>query len=74
MKKICIVSDVIGNRDVIHNRKNGFVCKSVEEFVETIYKIQKMDCTQIIEAAYREILSEYNVDCMVRKYIQIYEE
>lgn len=32
MKKFCIVSDVIGNRDVIHSEYNGYVCKAVDEY------------------------------------------
>ena len=26
MKKPCVVSDVIGNHDVIENGRNGFIC------------------------------------------------
>lgn len=36
MKKLCVVSNVIGNRDVIHNGENGHVCDSVEDFVKAI--------------------------------------
>lgn len=39
MKKPCVVSNVIGNRDVIRNDENGFVCDGIEEFEETIRKI-----------------------------------
>ncbi len=36
MSKLCVVSDVIGNRDVIHNGENGFVCKDLWEYVRAI--------------------------------------
>ena len=36
MRKVCVVSNVIGNRDVIHNGENGFVCSDTEEFVKAI--------------------------------------
>ena len=36
MKKACVVSNVIGNRDVIHNGENGFVCTKVEDFVKAM--------------------------------------
>ena len=36
MKKICVVSNVIGNRDVIHNGENGLVCSTAEEFADAI--------------------------------------
>ena len=31
-----MVSNVIGNRDVIHNDENGFVCTKVKDFVKAI--------------------------------------
>ena len=40
MKKACVVSNVIGNRDVIHNGENGFVCTKVEDFVKAIEECQ----------------------------------
>lgn len=41
MKKPCVVSNVIGNHDVIHNGENGFVCDKPSEFVEAIRNIQR---------------------------------
>lgn len=40
MRKVCVVSNVIGNRDVIHNGENGFVCSNTEEFVKAIKEAQ----------------------------------
>ncbi len=40
MKKPCVVNNVIGNRDVIHNGENGFVCDEVKEFVDAIRECQ----------------------------------
>jgi len=36
MRKLCVVSDVIGNHDVIHNGVNGYVCNNINSFVEAI--------------------------------------
>lgn len=36
MKKLCVVSNVIGNRDVIHNGDNGYVCDEIDDFVKAI--------------------------------------
>lgn len=41
MKKPCLVSNVIGNHDVIHNNENGFVCNEFPEFVDVIRTIQR---------------------------------
>lgn len=40
MKKPCVVSDVIGNHDVIEDGLNGCVCSKVEKFVDAIRSIQ----------------------------------
>lgn len=74
MKKICIVSDVIGNRDVIRNNQNGFVCKNCDEFSNVIQKIIEMNTHDIIETAYMEVINEYNIECMAKKYAQLYKE
>ena len=75
MKKLAVVSDVIGNRDVVHNQVNGFVCKTLDEYVAAIRRGVQMDadCRAYIEHAYREILSEYSLDVMCGKYDEIYQ-
>lgn len=73
MKKICVVSNVIGNRDVINNGKNGFVCKNDSEFVKCIIAL-KDNRESIIENAYNDILEKYNKNNMAKKYCCIYEK
>jgi len=73
MKKICIVSDVIGNRDVINNNINGFVCNSVDEFVKAIKLAQYEDNSEMINRAYMDILEKYNTSVMAMKYKNIYQ-
>lgn len=46
MKKPCVVSDVIGNHDVIENGVNGFVCDSVDDFVKAARCIRRDMCRQ----------------------------
>ena len=36
MEKLCLVNDVIGNRDVIRSGVNGYVCRNADEFVTAI--------------------------------------
>lgn len=70
MKKLCVVSDVIGNHDVIHSSENGFVCNTVQEYTAAIRKHDSSK--QIIEKAYKSIINRYNTDIMSEKYIEIY--
>ena len=70
MKKLCVVNDVIGNHDVIHNEVNGFVCRTVEEFRTAI---QTQEITQLINSAFHDIETTYNTSVMGEKYAEIYE-
>lgn len=75
MKKPCIVSDVIGNHDVIHNGQNGFVCRTLDDYVTALQNVQKPEIiAPICEQAYQNILNEYNVETMAQHYEAIYEE
>lgn len=74
MKKLCIVSNCIGNRDVIINNKNGFVANNVEEFVKYIQNIleRKVDVSKLSSNANSDVLNEYNVELMIREYKKYY--
>lgn len=69
LKKLCLVSDVVGNHDVIQNNVNGYVCNSAKEFA---YAISKKSDTSLIENAYNQILKEYNTKVMAKKYTEVY--
>lgn len=68
MKKLCVVSDVIGNRDVIHNRENGYVCSDVDEFVKAIEERKE----EYVEKAYQDLLENYEVKGQAERYAEIY--
>lgn len=72
MKKVCVVSNVIGNHDVIKNGTNGFVCNSVDEYVRTIKCAKNNDMSRLVEVAYQEILKCYNTKTMAEQYNKIY--
>lgn len=76
MKKLCIVNNCIGNRDVIINNKNGFIANNVEEFVKYIQNIleQKVDVSRISSNANNDVLNEYNVEKMVQEYKKYYNK
>ena len=70
MKKLCVVNDVIGNHDVIHNGENGFVCRTVEDFKSAIETHER---DLLITNACNDIQSIYNTIIMGEKYVEIYE-
>jgi len=74
LQKPCIVSDVIGNHDVITDEINGYICDSVESFVDAITLCNEKNNNSIIEKAYQDILKLYNSKVMVEKYNQVYKK
>ena len=76
LKKPCIVSNVIGNKDVIENEKNGFVCNNLEDYIKVINNIlnDKYDLDKIVNNAYKDVLDIYNTKVMSDRYKKIYQE
>ena len=76
MRKVCIVSNVSGNRDVIRNGENGFVCKDADDYVDVIRKIEEgiIDCERITEAAHQDVVNIYNESVMAKRYDEIYHD
>lgn len=71
MKKLCVVNDVIGNHDVIQNGQNGYVCRTVEDFVKAI---ESTGNEGLVENAYQDLMKRYNTEVMAEKYSEIYRE
>ena len=74
MRKACVVSNVPGNIDVVNDKENGYICNTVEEFVDAIQKIREDSSSDITENAYNEIFTEYNSSQVCKKYKEIYLE
>ena len=74
MKKICIVSNVIGNRDVIENNRNGYICDSIEGYKEAIGKKYMINYENMRREAYRDILEHYDIKKTCRKYVEQYNK
>lgn len=73
MKKTCVVNDVIGNHDVIHNGDNGFVCNTVEEFIDGIIAIRNGKTFKYAEKAYNDVFNLYDIKKQADSYRLIYE-
>ena len=76
LKMPCIVSNVIGNKDVIKNKENGFICNNLDEYIKVIKNIQsnKYDLEKISNNAYKDIIETYNIKVMSNNYKKLYEE
>lgn len=74
MKKLCVVNNVIGNRDVIHNSYNGVVCNSVIDFIEGINAAREKRAKKLIDRAFEDILEFYNTNVQIEAYDRIYKK
>ena len=72
LNKICIVSNCIGNKDVIRNGQNGLICKNKEEFVNAIQNIENMDYESFIKQEEIDIKEIFNIERMVSEYKKVY--
>lgn len=67
--KMCLVTDIIGNRDVIRDGVNGYVCHNAKEFVSKMF-----NDLSIGAKAKEEIEKTYNTKKMAEQYKDIYME
>ena len=74
-KKICIVSNIIGNRDVISHKVNGFICNDLVDYKKVIDNLlnNKYDVNKISQNARELVEREHSAEVMAKKYIDIYE-
>ena len=74
MKKICIVSDVIGNRDVIKDKFNGFVANNIEKYKKTIEEIsrEKSNIEYIKGNMEKTVMEDYNINETITNYKRFY--
>lgn len=76
LKKICIVSNVIGNRDVIQNEENGFIADYSKEYVQIVKNIEESreQNKKIQDKAYESVLQKYTLEQMGKAYDKIYHK
>lgn len=72
---VCIASDIAANRQVLQNGVDGFLVADASEAAAVMERLRRheVDIDAIRQAAYRKIVSEYDLDIMVRSYAAVYE-
>ncbi|MBC3898677.1 glycosyltransferase [Acetobacterium malicum] len=74
IKKLILVSNTMGNKSVIKDGINGYVCEKPEEYAAKIKMAMKEFPGQLPERAYQDVLNIYNTDAMKKKYIEFYRK
>ena len=74
MEKLCIVSNVVGNNNVIHDGQNGYICDSVDDFIKKIKSIstERYALTNLTKNAHTDVVNHYNSTIMANEYKKIY--
>lgn len=76
LKKMCLATNVIGNRDAIENGVNGLICETPEEMADKLLECisGKVDMKKLADAAHQDIVENYNVDKMAEAYNKLYKK
>lgn len=72
LKKLILVSNVMGNKSVIKNGINGYVCNKPSDYAMRIHNAMDEYPKQLTENAYNDVINIYNTKSMKRKYIDFY--
>jgi glycosyltransferase len=74
LKKVCLVSNVVGNKDVVQHKKNGYICEEAKDFAKAILHLTNslQECHFLIENAHKDVLQNYNTQKMAEQYMKIY--
>ena len=72
IKKSCLVSNKMGNKSVIKNGYNGYVCEQAEDYAIKIKSAMKKFPKELTKNAYNDVLNIYNTKIMKEKYIKYY--
>ena len=72
MKKLVLVSNTMGNKSVINDGVNGYVCDGAEDYATRIKAAMKEFPSELPEQAYKDVLNIYNTEAMKEKYLKLY--
>lgn len=72
MKKLCLVSNTMGNKSVIKDGYNGYLCEKAEDYAKRVREAMKSFPTKLAENAYYDVINTYNTHEMKRKYVGFY--
>ena len=72
MGKLILVSNVMGNKSVIQNGRNGFICNTAQDYATRIKEAMTSFPKALPQQAYNDVKNIYNTHEMKRKYIEFY--
>lgn len=73
MGKLCLVSDVVGNRSAIQDGVNGYICGSAEEYAQRLREAAGRFPTALAARARRDVEERYDMGRMLERYAELYD-
>lgn len=74
LKKPCIVSNVIGNNNVVINNVNGFLCDTLTDYSNAINRLLNNDVpNNLLRNAQNDVVEHYNSNVMAKSYAKVYK-
>lgn len=73
IKKLCLVSNVMGNKSVIRDGVNGYMCETPENYATRIREAMNVFPEALTETAFNDVVKIYNTDVMKTKFVQFYK-
>lgn len=74
IKKLVLVSNTMGNKSVINDGVNGYVCETPDDYAYHIKEAMKNFPKELTQKAYLDVLNIYNTEIMKKKYITFYNK
>lgn len=72
MGKLIMVSNTMGNKSVIQNGVNGYVCDTVDDYAKHIREAMNNYPQQLCNQAVNDVQTIYNTKVMAQKYVKFY--
>lgn len=74
MGKLMLVSNTMGNKSVIQDGVNGYLCDTVEDYARHIREAMRSYPQELCNQAVEDVMSIYNTEVMAQKYSQFYND
>ena len=74
MGKLIMVSNVMGNKSVIKDGVNGYVCNSAEDYAKHIKDAMKSFPQSLCDQAKKDVYTTSNTKVMAKKYVKFYND
>lgn len=74
MGKLIMASNVMGNKSVIRDGVNGYLCTTAEDYAKHIKDAMNKFPSSLCQQAQEDVKNIYNTEAMAKKYVKFYND